>query len=85
VRTGTVPSPSTRSGTAVNESTGRWQLPEAGQVLDDGNTGREQQGVRGPLAVGGVIDVERVDADQCHVLAGEPYGGGPGQEMPVFA
>jgi hypothetical protein len=32
-------------------------------VLDDGNAGTKQQGVGGPFAVCGVVDVGRVDAD----------------------
>jgi hypothetical protein len=44
----------------------------AGQVLYDGNAGSQQQRVRGPLTVGGVVDVERVDADQCGVMVREP-------------
>ena len=50
-------------------------------MLHDGNARREQQRVRGPFAVGGVVDVERVDADQRRVMAGEPGGTGPGQEV----
>jgi hypothetical protein len=67
--------PSMRNGTAGKPGAGRWQLLQAGQVLDDGNTGGQQQRVRGPFAVGGVVDVERVDTDQCRVMGGEP---GPG-------
>jgi len=41
-------------------------------MLHDGNARREQQRVRGSFAVGGVIDVERVDANQRRVMGGEP-------------
>jgi hypothetical protein len=44
-------------------------------MLDDGNAGREQQCVRGSLTVGGVVDVQRVDADQrCAVFRRERSG-----------
>lgn len=44
-------------------------------MLDDGNAGREQQGVRGSLTVGGVVDVQRVDADQrCLIASRNPTG-----------
>ena len=33
-------------------------------MLHHGNARREQQRVRGPFAVGGVVDVQRVDGDQ---------------------
>jgi hypothetical protein len=52
-------------------------------VLDDGNAGPEQQGMRGPLEVGGVVDVDRVDADERRVLLGEPGRAVPGQEVRV--
>jgi hypothetical protein len=41
-------------------------------MLDHGNPGGKQQRVRGPFAVGGVVDVERVDTDQRCVMFGEP-------------
>lgn len=53
-------------------------------MLDDGNAGGKQQRVRGPFAVGGVVEVERVDADECGIMIGEPGCARPGQEMPVF-
>src|SRR4051812_20661714 len=37
---------------------------EAGQVLTDRNTGREQCGVRGSGRVVGVVDVQAVDPDE---------------------
>jgi len=40
------------------------QRVEAGQVLDDRDLRREERAVRGPLATGRVVDVERVDADE---------------------
>lgn len=64
--------------------TGRWQLLKAGQMLDDGNAGGKQQRVRGPLAVGGVVDVERVDADECDIMISEPGCARPGQEVPAL-
>jgi len=53
-------------------------------MLDDGNVGGKQQCVRGPLAAGGVVDVERVDTDQCCVMVGEPGCARPGQEVPAL-
>jgi hypothetical protein len=50
-------------------------------MLHDRNARREQQRVRGPFAVGGVVEVDRVDADQRGVVGGEPGGAGPGQEV----
>jgi hypothetical protein len=41
-------------------------------MLDDGDAGGKQQRVRGPLTVGGVVDVERIDADECGVMISEP-------------
>lgn len=53
-------------------------------MLDDGNADGEQQSVRGPRAVGGVVDVERIDADKCGTVIGEPGRARPGQEVPAF-
>ena len=50
---------------------------KAGQMLDNGNACGKQQRVRGPLAVGGVVNVERVDADQRGITPrAERRGGG---------
>jgi hypothetical protein len=53
-------------------------------VLDDRDAGREEQRVGGPFAVGGVVDVERVDADERGLVVGEPGGAGPGEEVPAL-
>jgi len=58
-------------------------LLQASQVLDDGNAGGEQQGMRGPFTVCDVVDVDRVDADERRVVAGEPGRAVPGQEVRV--
>ena len=50
-------------------------------MLDDGNAGRQQQGVGRPAAVVGVIDVDRVDADQRRAVGDQPGGAGPGEEV----
>jgi hypothetical protein len=41
-------------------------------MLDDGNAGGEEQCVCGSLTVGGVVDVQRVDADQYCVMGSAP-------------
>jgi hypothetical protein len=49
-------------------------LLKAGQMFHDRDTGCEQQRMRGPFAVGGVVDVERVDTDQRCGPVSEPGG-----------
>ena len=73
-----------RNGTAVNQAPVGGSCSRPVRVLDDGYAGGKQQCVRGPLTVGGVVDVERVDADECGVMGGEPGRARPGQEVPVF-
>ncbi len=51
-------------------------------MLDDGNPGGRQQRVRGPFAVGGAVDVERVDTYQRCVMFGEPGSGGKARKAP---
>ena len=53
-------------------------------MLDDGDASSEQQRVGGPFGVGDVVDVERVDADECCTVVDKPAGAGPGEEVPVF-
>ena len=62
-RTGNVPIPTTAGGTAVNVNVVAAQPLEAAQVLDDRDAGAEQRGVHRALAGAGVVDVDRVDAD----------------------
>ena len=51
----------------------RRQRAEVREVLDDVHAGAEQQRVRGPLAARlGVVDVERVDADEHRTGVDEP-------------
>jgi len=40
--------------------------------------------VCGPLALGGVVDVERVDANERGIVVSEPGCDRPGQEVPVL-
>jgi len=53
-------------------------------VLDDGDAGGEQQRVRGSFSVGDVVDVERIDTDECRTMGDKPGSAGPGEEVPVF-
>jgi hypothetical protein len=53
-------------------------------VFNHGDAGGEQQGVCGSFGVGGVVDVERVDTDECRTVVDKPGSAGPGEEVPVF-
>ena len=48
------------------------ELVKPAQVLDDGDPGGQQRGVHRARWAAGVIDVDRVDADQCGLLLGQP-------------
>jgi hypothetical protein len=63
-RTGMVPESFDAKWHGGEPGAGRGELIQAGQMLDDGNAGGEQQRVCGPFAVVGVVDVEPVDADE---------------------
>jgi hypothetical protein len=52
----------------------RSELVESGEVLDDRDAGREQDGVRGTFAGGGVVDVDRVDTHECGLAADQCLG-----------
>lgn len=60
------------------------QLLQAAHVLADGNVGSQQEGMGRPVAVGGVIDVVGVDADQGRARLGQKLGGGAGQKGMAF-
>ena len=51
-----------------------------GQVLADGDAGRQQPAVDGTALVGRVVDVERVDAHEGRARATRCVGGRLGQE-----
>jgi hypothetical protein len=58
---------------------GDGHLVETGEVLHDRDTGGQQQRMRRPFAVGRVVDVDRVDADQPGAVVGEPPRTGAGE------
>jgi hypothetical protein len=60
------------------------ELAETRLVLDDTDAGGEQQRVRRSLTVCGVVDVHRIDTDECCTLVHEPGGACPGEEVPVL-
>jgi hypothetical protein len=66
-----------RRGGVEPEPVGR-QLRQSGQVLHDRDPGPQQRRVRRPRAVGDVVDVERVDADQRRPALGQQRRGVPG-------
>lgn len=54
-------------------------------MLHDRDTGGQQQRMRRPFAVGRVVDVDRVDADQPGAVVGEPPRTGAGEVGRVLA
>jgi nitroimidazol reductase NimA-like FMN-containing flavoprotein (pyridoxamine 5'-phosphate oxidase superfamily) len=62
---------------------GRGNLIQSGHMLDHGNPGRQQKRVCGPLPVGGVVDVDGVDADEYGTVLGEPGSTGTGEEVVI--
>jgi len=56
------------------------ELVKPTQVLHDRDAGRQQRGVHRARRAAGVVDVDRVDADQSGLLLDQPVGGGSGEE-----
>src|SRR6266542_503585 len=55
----------------VKAPAGLWHRIKAGHVLAHWDPGAQKLRVRGPREVGGVVDVQRVDADERHLRARE--------------
>lgn len=49
-------------------------------MLDDRNAGPEQKRLCRPFSIGGVIDVDRVDPDECRTTVGKPGSSSVGQK-----
>jgi hypothetical protein len=59
------------------------KLVKPTQVLHDRDASRQQRRVHRARLAAGVVDVERVDADQSCLLLNQPVGGGSGEEGSV--
>src|SRR6266480_4368980 len=71
----------TTGGWGGVEAKAAWrELVEPAQVLHDRDASRQQRGVRRARRAAGVVDVERVDADQSGLLLDQAVGGGSGEE-----
>ena len=71
-RTGNVPIPRTRGGTAKKRKPAAGEGGQVREVLHDEDARVEQDRVHRPGAVGGVVDVERVDPDERRAAVAEP-------------
>src|SRR5262249_17513633 len=64
----------------VEAKSGWRELVKPAQVLHDRDTSRQQRGVHRARWVAGVVDVDRVDANQCGLPLAQAGGGGSGGE-----
>src|SRR5215510_2929623 len=69
----------------VEAETAWRELVEPAQVFHDRDASRQQRGVHRACRAAGVVDVDRVDADQCGLLLDQPAGGGSGEERVLGA
>ena len=83
-RTGNVPMPRTFGGTAEKRKPDAGNRIELAQMLDDRNAGAEQRRMHGPRAVGDVVDVERIDADEPRARVAQIRRRVGGQERMAF-
>src|SRR5215831_13584661 len=64
----------------VEAETAWRELVEPAQVFHDRDASRQQRGVHRACRAAGVVDVDRVDANQCGLPLDQPVGGGSGEE-----
>src|SRR5436190_1346527 len=67
----------------VKTSAGEGHGGEVSQVLAYRDSRTEQLGVRGSREIGGVVDVERIDADECRPRTDEDVGAVGGEKWMV--
>src|SRR5262249_28292175 len=64
----------------VEAETAWRELVEPAQVFHDRDASRQQRGVHRACRAAGVVDVDRVDANQCGLPLDQPVGRGSGEE-----
>src|SRR5262249_37471516 len=64
----------------VEAETAWRELVEPAQVFHDRDASRQQRGVHRACRAAGVVDVDRVDANQCGLPLDQPVRGGSGEE-----
>src|SRR5262249_59248362 len=64
----------------VEAETAWRELVEPAQVFHDRDASRQQRGVHRACRAAGVVDVDRVDANQCGLPLDQPVGGGSGEK-----
>ena len=79
-----VPNPSMRSGAAVNQAPAGEAWPRPVRCSTTGIPAASSRECAGRRAIPGVVDVDRVDADQGGLVPGQPGGPGLGEEVRVL-